>query len=222
MIGLALLAGGARAVGAAQRRRRRRRDRRRQGRERAARLAVAAVRAGGRRRRAIFRPADRATASRWRRAGRLDGADAARHRRRLPLGQAADGGVNSWQLWVYLQTTPLFWLTATLGAFLVADALSQARPPPSARQSRADRRGAGRGAAEALRHALQDLFRRRAIRAFPAGAGDGGARRAALQEFRAGAAQPAADGGGAGRRRAGRHRLLGGDRRAGSARRARR
>jgi hypothetical protein len=30
------------------------------------------------------------------------------------------GGVN-WKLWVYLQTTPLFWLTATLGAFLIAD-----------------------------------------------------------------------------------------------------
>jgi len=34
--------------------------------------------------------------------------------------------VNSFRLWVYLQTTPLFWLTATLGAFLVADALSRA------------------------------------------------------------------------------------------------
>jgi predicted murein hydrolase (TIGR00659 family) len=30
----------------------------------------------------------------------------------------------NWRLWVYLQTTPLFWLTATLGAFLVADRLS--------------------------------------------------------------------------------------------------
>jgi len=29
-------------------------------------------------------------------------------------------------LWVYLQTTPLFWLTATLAAFLVADALAKA------------------------------------------------------------------------------------------------
>ena len=29
------------------------------------------------------------------------------------------------RLWVYLQTTPLFWLTATLAAFLVADALSK-------------------------------------------------------------------------------------------------
>jgi predicted murein hydrolase (TIGR00659 family) len=28
-------------------------------------------------------------------------------------------------LWVYLQTTPLFWLTATLGAFLIADWLSK-------------------------------------------------------------------------------------------------
>jgi predicted murein hydrolase (TIGR00659 family) len=30
------------------------------------------------------------------------------------------------RLWVYLQTTPLFWLTATLGAFLVADGLAKA------------------------------------------------------------------------------------------------
>jgi predicted murein hydrolase (TIGR00659 family) len=30
----------------------------------------------------------------------------------------------NWRLWVYLQTTPLFWLTATLGAYLVADRLS--------------------------------------------------------------------------------------------------
>ena len=34
--------------------------------------------------------------------------------------------MNSFRLWVYLQTTPLFWLTATLGAFLFADALSRA------------------------------------------------------------------------------------------------
>jgi predicted murein hydrolase (TIGR00659 family) len=34
--------------------------------------------------------------------------------------------VNSFRLWVYLQTTPLFWLTATLGAFLAADAVSRA------------------------------------------------------------------------------------------------
>jgi len=33
--------------------------------------------------------------------------------------------VTTWRLWVYLQTTPLFWLTATLGAFLVADAVSR-------------------------------------------------------------------------------------------------
>ncbi len=33
--------------------------------------------------------------------------------------------MNSFRLWVYLQTTPLFWLTATLGAFLIADALAQ-------------------------------------------------------------------------------------------------
>ena len=34
--------------------------------------------------------------------------------------------MNSWGLWVYLQTTPLFWLTATLAAFLFADWLSKA------------------------------------------------------------------------------------------------
>jgi predicted murein hydrolase (TIGR00659 family) len=33
--------------------------------------------------------------------------------------------VNTWRLWVYLQTTPLFWLTATLGAFLVADSIAR-------------------------------------------------------------------------------------------------
>lgn len=33
--------------------------------------------------------------------------------------------MNSFRLWVYLQTTPLFWLTATLGAFLVADAIAR-------------------------------------------------------------------------------------------------
>jgi len=31
----------------------------------------------------------------------------------------------TWRLWVYLQTTPLFWLTATVGAFLVADYAAQ-------------------------------------------------------------------------------------------------
>ncbi len=34
--------------------------------------------------------------------------------------------MNNFRLWVYLQTTPLFWLTATLGAFLIADGLSRA------------------------------------------------------------------------------------------------
>jgi len=34
--------------------------------------------------------------------------------------------VTPFRLWVYLQTTPLFWLTATLGAYLVADRCSQA------------------------------------------------------------------------------------------------
>lgn len=32
--------------------------------------------------------------------------------------------MNSFRLWVYLQTTPLFWLAATLGAFLIAEALA--------------------------------------------------------------------------------------------------
>jgi putative effector of murein hydrolase len=34
--------------------------------------------------------------------------------------------MTSFRLWVYLQTTPLFWLTATLGAFLIADGLAKA------------------------------------------------------------------------------------------------
>jgi len=39
--------------------------------------------------------------------------------------------VNSWRLWVYLQTTPLFWLTATLAAFWLADrAARRARRNP--------------------------------------------------------------------------------------------
>ena len=33
--------------------------------------------------------------------------------------------MNSWRLWVYLQATPLFWLTATLAAFFVADAIAR-------------------------------------------------------------------------------------------------
>jgi predicted murein hydrolase (TIGR00659 family) len=34
--------------------------------------------------------------------------------------------VTPFRLWVYLQTTPLFWLTATLGAYLVADRIAEA------------------------------------------------------------------------------------------------
>jgi len=34
--------------------------------------------------------------------------------------------VSGFRLWVYLQTAPLFWLTATLAAFLVADAFARA------------------------------------------------------------------------------------------------
>jgi predicted murein hydrolase (TIGR00659 family) len=34
--------------------------------------------------------------------------------------------MTSFRLWVYLQTAPLFWLTATLAAFLIADALAKA------------------------------------------------------------------------------------------------
>ncbi len=33
--------------------------------------------------------------------------------------------MNPFRLWVYLQTAPLFWLTATLGAYLIADALAR-------------------------------------------------------------------------------------------------
>ena len=34
--------------------------------------------------------------------------------------------MTSFRLWVYLQTTPLVWLTATLAAFLIAEALANA------------------------------------------------------------------------------------------------
>ena len=34
--------------------------------------------------------------------------------------------MDSWRLWVYLQTTPLFWLTTTLTAFFLADSLAAA------------------------------------------------------------------------------------------------
>ena len=41
--------------------------------------------------------------------------------------------MNTWRLWVYLQTTPLFWLSATVGAFWIADALaSRAKRNPLA------------------------------------------------------------------------------------------
>ncbi len=92
--------------------------------------------------------------------------------------------MNSWRLWVYLQTTPLFWLTATLGAFFVADWTRASRRPQPSRQSRADLGRAGGEPAETQRRGLSDLFQRRAIRAFPAGAGDGRARRSALSQPR--------------------------------------
>ena len=40
------------------------------------------------------------------------------------------------RLWVYLQTTPLFWLTATLAAFMIADSAGQGGGPAPNRQSR--------------------------------------------------------------------------------------
>ena len=81
----------------------------------------------------------RAASRDWRWPGgarRLDGRDAHCHRRRLSPRQAAyrrerRGAVTPFRLWVYLQATPLFWLTATLAAFLVADALAKAGTPPT-------------------------------------------------------------------------------------------
>ena len=42
------------------------------------------------------------------------------------LDRPEEGSVTPFRLWVYLQTTPLFWLTATLAAYLIADALARA------------------------------------------------------------------------------------------------
>ena len=117
--------------------------------------------------------------------------------------------MNSFRLWVYLQTTPLFWLTATLGAFLVADWLSRA---------------AGRNPLvnpvliavalvavllEDLGHGLQTYFNGAQFVHFLLGPATVALGDAALPQFRAGAAQSASDGGGARRRRGRGDRLVG-------------
>src|SRR5271169_1339012 len=101
-------------------------ERRRARGDRPARRPLAAVRAGGRRRRAIPRAFERALGRAGGLGRRLDNRDAAGDGRRLPPRQAKARGVNPFRLWVYLQTAPLFWLTATLGAYLIADALARA------------------------------------------------------------------------------------------------
>ena len=73
------------------------------------------------------------------------------------------------RLWVYLQTTPLFWLTATLAAFL--------------RSRRRPRHPLSTGAMQPrARAGLSDLFQRRPIPSFPVGTGDGRAQRADLYQ----------------------------------------
>src|ERR1700677_5097873 len=110
---------------AADERRRNRQQRRRARGDRPAGLAVSAVRASGRRRRAIPRAFERALGRAGGLGHRLDNRDAAGDGGRLPPRQAKARGVNPFRLWVYLQTAPLFWLTATLGAYLIADALAR-------------------------------------------------------------------------------------------------
>ena len=93
-------------------------------------------------------------------------------------------------LWVYLQANPLGWLTATLIAYWLG--------------VQAQRAAGGRPYVNPVaiavvlvvallvgdRHAVPDLFRGRAVRAFPARPGDRRARRAAVPALAGGEAQP--------------------------------
>ena len=50
------------------------------------------------------------------------------------------GGGDLARIWVYLAETPLLWLTATLVAYVIGDAVSARLAPASARQPGGDRR----------------------------------------------------------------------------------
>ena len=99
-------------------------------------------------------------------------------------------GGDLYRIWVYLSQTPLLWLTATLMAFAIGDAVS-------ARCGRHPLANPVVIAAALLIAVLTgtgtsyaDLLRRRAVRPLPARPGHGGARPAALAQPRRGAPQP--------------------------------
>ena len=100
-------------------------------------------------------------------------------------------------LWIYLSGGPLLWLTATLvGLRRRRPHLARARPPsPRPPGAAGDRHRLG--ALGADRHLVPDLFRRGAVRPFPARPGHGGAGGAALSAMADRAPLDRADGGGA-------------------------
>ena len=108
--------------------------------------------------------------------------------------------VSVFGLWVYLSTTPLFWLTVTLLVWLVADGLARLSRPQPAGQSGDDLRRDRRDPAGRVGDALPGLFRGRPVHPLPARPRHGGARRAALPQPRARGPQPPAHGGSARRR----------------------
>ena len=103
--------------------------------------------------------------------------------RRQPPDDARGGKAmsdNPFSLWVYLSQSPLLWLTVTLLTYAVADAVSL----------KTHRHPLANPVLHSMwiigvfllrhRHLLHHLFRRRAVRAFPARAGHRGAGGAAL------------------------------------------
>ena len=97
----------------------------------------------------------------------------------------SEGGIL--RIWVYLAETPLLWLTATLAAFVVGDAVSAALGRHPLANPVVIAAGLLIVLLVAHRHQLRHLLRRRAVRALPARPGDGRARPAALAQPRRGA-----------------------------------
>jgi hypothetical protein len=109
-------------------------------------------------------------------------------------------------LWVYLSGSPLLWLTVTLTAYVAAEAISVAL----GRHPLANPVLISVVFVSAVLVATRtSLFRRRPVRAFPAWAGDGGARRAAGALSAAGAPHARADAGRVARGLDRGHRLVG-------------
>jgi putative effector of murein hydrolase LrgA (UPF0299 family) len=103
---------------------------------------------------------------------------------------------NPFSLWVYLSQSPLLWLTVTLLVYATTDALSLKthRHPLANPVLHLDLDH--RGVPDAHGHIVHDLFRRRAVRALPARAGDRGAGGAALRKPQGGGGGDPADAGG--------------------------